>query len=422
MSQESSDPTLQHPVAALRGMTQRRLGRRDVLRAGGLSAAALALAACGVKGKASATASPAADAVEKFWAGKTKNGHVYFANWPLYMDPKKPELAKFTQQTGIQVTYQEVIQDNAEWFAKIQPQLAAGRGIGFDLMVVTDGVQFTELVELQYLAPLDHTKLTNFEANAGAKYKKETFDNGNVYSIPWASGATGIAYDPDKVSTPPTKIADLWDPRYKGKVGMMSDTQEIGNFAMLLLGIDPEKSTKADWQKAADKLKQQRDAGIVRKYYDQGYIDDLGKGNINVCMAWSGDIFQKNLSDGTNLKFVVPEEGGNLWTDNMMIPTTAANPIDAITLMDFFYDPKIAASLAEYINYITPVPGAQKIIQADAAAATAKEDKDTLNQVATSPLVFPSDADYDKLHYYRSFKTTAERNEYQSILNPVVTS
>jgi spermidine/putrescine transport system substrate-binding protein len=416
MSEQRIDPSL------LRGMTQRRLGRRDLLRAGGLSAAGLALAACGVKGKAAAKPSPAPNAVEKYWANKTKNGHVYFANWPLYMDPKKPELAKFTQQTGIQVTYQEVIQDNAEWFAKIQPQLAANRGIGYDLMVVTDGVQFTQLVELDYLAPLDHSKLPNYAANAGEKYKQESFDPGNVYSVPWASGATGIAYNPDKVKKVPTKIADLWDPVYKGKVGMMSDTSEIGNFGMLMLGINPEKSTKDDWQKAADKLKEQRDAGIVRKYYDQGYIDDLGKGNIDVCMAWSGDIFQKNLSDGTNLKFVVPEEGGNFWTDNMMIPITAANPLDAITLINFFYDTKIAASLAEYINYITPVPAAQDLIKADAAAAKSAEDKATLEAVATSPLVFPSDADYQKLHYYRAFKTTTERNEYQGIFNPVVTS
>lgn len=409
-------------ASLVRGMTGRRLGRRDILRAGGLSATALALAACGVKGKAAAKSSPAPNAVEQYWSGKTKSGHVYFANWPLYMDPKKPELAKFTQQTGIQVTYQEVIQDDAEWFAKIQPQLAANRGIGYDLMVVTDGVQFGELVELGYLAPLDHTKLPNFAANAGAKYKHETFDDGNVYSIPWASGATGIAYNPDKVTTPPTKIADLWDPQYKGKVGMMSDTQEIGNFGMLALGIKPETSTKADWQQAAARLKQQRDAGIVRKYYDQGYIDDLGKGNITVCMAWSGDIFQKNLSDGTNLKFVVPEEGGSLWTDNMMIPITATNPVDAITLMDFFYDPKIAASIAEYINYITPVPSAQAIIKSDAAAATKPDDKTTLTTVASSPLVFPSEEDYAKLHYYRTFKTTAERNDYEAIFNPVVTS
>jgi spermidine/putrescine transport system substrate-binding protein len=415
ISQQRNDP------AFLRGLTQRRLGRRDALRLAGLSASGLALAACGVKGKGNTKASPAPNAVEQFWAGKTKTSQVYFANWPLYMDPKKPELAKFTAQTGIQVTYQEVIQDDASWFAKIQPQLAAKRGIGYDLMVVTDGIQFTELVDLGYLAPLDHSKLTNFTANAGEKYKNEAFDPGNVYSIPWASGATGIAYDPDKVPFKPTKIADLWDPRLKGKVGMMADNQELGNFGMLVLGINPEKSTEADWHKAADKLKAQRDSGIVRKYYDQGYIDALGKGDVWVTMAWSGDIFQKNLSDGTNLQFVIPEEGASFWTDNMMIPVTASNPVDALMLMDFFYDPKIAASLAEYINYIPPVPAAQAIIKTDAAAAKG-DDKTALNAVATSDLVFPSDADYSKLHYYRTFKNTAEQTQYANIFNPITTS
>jgi spermidine/putrescine transport system substrate-binding protein len=414
----------EHPIDPVRarGLTQRRLGRRAALRVGGLSAAGLALAACGVEGRAVASASAAPDAIANFWANKTKTGHLYFANWPLYMDPKKPELAKFTQQTGIQVTYQEVIQDDTEWFAKIQPQLVQNRGIGYDLMVVTNGVPFSELKDQGFLAPLDHTKLPNFTANVGDKYKHETFDDGNVYSLPWASGATGIAYHPDKVTKPPTKIADLWKPAYKGKVGMMANTQELGNFAMLKLGIDPEKSTKADWQRAAQELKNQRDAGIVRKYYDQGYIDDLGKGNISLCMAWSGDVFQKNLSDGTNLQFVVPEEGGTLWTDSMMIPITAASPVDAITLMDFFYTPKIAASLTEFINYITPVPAAQAVIRSDAAAASSASDKATLKAVAASPLVFPTAAEYAKLHYYRAFRTTAERTDYEQIFNPISTS
>src|SRR5882672_2696878 len=98
----------------------------------------------------------------------------------------------------------------------------------------------------------------------------------------------------------------------------------------------------------------------------QIYIDALGKGDIWICQAWSGDIFQKNLSDGTNLKFVIPEEGGTIWTDNFMIPITAANPVDAITLIDFFYDPKIATSLTEYINYISPVPAVQSLVKAGA--------------------------------------------------------
>jgi spermidine/putrescine transport system substrate-binding protein len=410
---EKIDPAL------LRGLTRSRYDRRDVFKLFGALGAGAALAACGVKGKKVAPAQQSD--VRKYWAGKTKNGHVDFANWPLYMDPKHPELKKFTQQTGISVNYKEVIQDDPSWFAKIQPQLAAGKSINYDLMVVTNGIEFGELVELGYLAPLDHTKLPNFATNAGAQYKSESFDPGNVYSVPWTSGLTGIAYNSKYVTTPPTSMADLWNPKYKGKVGMMSDPQELGSFGLFALGVDPEKSTPSDWAKAADRLKAQRDQGLVRKYYDQDYIKALSSGDVWITMAWSGDIFQQNLSEHTNLKFVIPQEGATIWTDNMMIPKTAANPLDAIMLMDFFYDPAIAASLAEYINYVTPVPGAQQVIESDAAKASG-DDKKTLQDVAASPLVFPAPADYAKLRHYRAFKNNQEKQQYLSLFQPITQS
>jgi spermidine/putrescine transport system substrate-binding protein len=202
---------------------------------------------------------------------------------------------------------------------------------------------------------------------------------------------------------------------------MFSDIEEIGVFALLAVGANPETSTPADWQKAADWLKDQKDSGVVRKYYDQGYADALASGDIWITQAWSGDIFQENVSNGTDLKFIVPSEGGTLWTDNMTIPITADNPVDAQTLMDFFYDPAIAASLAEYINYITPVPGAQDVIKSDAAAASG-DDKAFLDALATSPLIFPSADDYKKLHYYRDFANAAEQHSYSAIFDPIVTS
>jgi spermidine/putrescine transport system substrate-binding protein len=415
MSDQPVDP------AYIRGMTSRRLGRRDVMKWAGIGAAGATLAACGVKGKATGSATQAPDAVAKFWAGKSAGTHIDFANWPLYMDPNHPELKKFTAETGISVNYKEVINDDPTWFAKIQPLLAAKQPIGYDLMVMTNGVEFEECVELGFYAPLDHSKMPNFTKNAAPKYKVEAFDKNNVYSVPWASGITGIGYNPKYVKTAPTGMQDLLNTAYKGKIGMMSDTQEIGNFAMMALGISPETSTPADWQKAADWLTKQRNSGVVRKYYDQDYISALANGDIWITMAWSGDIFQQNASSGSNLQFVIPSEGGTLWTDNMVIPITAANPVGAMQLINFFYQPDMAASLAEYINYITPVPAAQPIITSDAAAATG-DDKAALEMVATSPLVFPSDSDYAKLHYYRDFKTPAEHSQYQAIFNPIVTS
>jgi len=415
MTEQRFDP------AILRGLIGRRVNRRDMLKIAGVGAAGSALAACGVKGKATGSATQAPDQVAKFWAGKTAGNHIDFANWPLYMDPNHPELKQFTQQTGVTVTYKEVINDNQAWFAKIQPLLSANKSIGYDLMVMTNGVQFHECVELGFYAPLDHSKMPNFTANSGPKYKTEAFDKNNVYSVPWASGITGIGYNPKYVKTAPTGMQDLLNPAYKGKVGMMSDISEIGNFGMMATGTAPETSTPDQWKKAGDWLTSQRNSGVVRKYYDQDYITALANGDIWISMAWSGDIFQQNVSSGSNLKFVIPSEGGTLWTDNMTIPITAANPVGAMNLINFFYDPKVAASLAEYINYITPVPAAQPIIASDAAAATG-DDKATLQDVAQSPLVFPTADDYSKLHYYRSFANSSEQNEYNSIFNPIVTS
>jgi spermidine/putrescine transport system substrate-binding protein len=385
----------------------------------GLSALGMALAACGVQGKGKPAASAAPDAIQQYWSDKVQGTSLSFANWPLYMDPKKPELAAFTKKTGISVKYAEVIQEMGPWFAKVQPQLSAGQDIGYDLMVITNSFQFSQFRDSGFLAPLDHSKLPNYQKFAADKYKKEAFDTGNQYSIPWASGITGIAYDRSKTGRDITKLADLWDPAFKGKVGMMSDIQELGNFGLMAIGADPAKSTAADWDKAAAKLKKQKDDKIVRKYYDQSYIEALGSHEVWLTQAWSGDIYQKNLSDGTDFRFVIPEEGGTLWTDNMSIPITAKNPVGAIELMDFFYEVPNAASLAEYINYVCPVPNAQTQIRNDAKTKTGT-DKTDLEALANSKLVFPGQADYDKLSYYVSFESTQEQQEFQKTFDPIV--
>jgi spermidine/putrescine transport system substrate-binding protein len=385
-----------------------------------MSAAGLALAACGVQGAATKqqTTAQAETAAQKYWKGKTRHGKVDFANWALYIDPSHETLKEFTAATGIKVTYQEVIQEDDTFFAKIHPVIAAGQSTGYDIMVITDGVEFSELLELGEVTPLDQSMLTNFYKYAGKPFQHRSFDPGNVYSVPWASGSTGIGYNPKYVKTPPTSIADLWNPAYKGHVGMMSDTQEIANFGLFKIGVDPETSSESDWRAAAKQLLTQRNNGIVRQYYDQSYINALANGNTWISMAWSGDIFQQNLSSGTDLKFVVPDDGGTLWTDNMMIPKYAQNPVDAMMLIDWFYRPDIAAMLTEAINYITAVPGAQPIITSDAAKAKGST-KTTLTEVATSPLVWPTTADYDRLKNYVPL-TPKTKPTFDSIFQPVV--
>ncbi|WP_327086794.1 spermidine/putrescine ABC transporter substrate-binding protein [Nonomuraea sp. NBC_01738] len=400
-------------LAFLRGMTQSRT-RRDAFRIAGFSAAALALAACGVQGKKAAP--PKADAVKDFWAKQKQNNQVVFANWPEYMPEDKGPLEKFKAATGISYEYKEVINENAEFFGKADPVLRAGQPLGYDIVVMTNGVQLQHMIELGYAVPLDHAQLPNFNANAGQKYKERGYDPGNTYTVPYTSGITGIAYNTKYVKEDITSIQSLFDPKYKGRVGMMRDAQEIGNFGMYALGIDPEKSTQADWEKAGAKLKEQRDAGLVRKYYDQDYIDAVSKGDVYLTMAWSGDVFQRQLA-GEPVKFVVPEEGGTIWTDNMLIPKGAANPVDALKLMDFLYQPEAAAELEEFIQYVTPVPKAGDILRAKVATLKGQEKKD-LETLIGSPLIFPTEADYAKLRTYTKL-TTAQEQVFNRIFQTV---
>ncbi|MCA2183293.1 spermidine/putrescine ABC transporter substrate-binding protein [Nonomuraea glycinis] len=393
-------------------MTQPRT-RRDAFRIAGLSAAGLALAACGVQGQK--VAPPKADAVADFWSKQKKNGQVIFANWPEYMPEDKGPLEKFKAETGISYEYKEVINENAEFFGKADPVLRAGQSLGYDIIVMTNGIQLQHMIELGYVVTLDQSKLPNFLANAGEKYKQRSYDPGNVHTIPYTSGVTGIAYNTKYVKDDITSIAALFDPKYKGRVGMMADAQEIANFGMIALGIDPEKSTEADWQKAGAKLKAQREDGIVRKYYDQNYIDAVSKGDIWVTMAWSGDVFQRQLA-GEPVKFVVPDEGGTIWTDNLMIPKGAANPVDAMMLMDYLYKPEVAAELDEYIQFVTPVPAVQDLLRKKADSATG-EDKQALLDMIDSPLMFPTEADYAKLRTYTPLTTAQEQ-----VFNPIFQS
>ncbi len=390
--------------------------RRDVLTLGGLAAAGLAMAGCG-GGAPLPTAVQPRSPVKAYWARQRRHGTVNFANWPLYIDTGHKTLQEFTAATGITVNYSEVIQEVSDWVGKISPILRSGQSIGYDMMVVTNGFWFSELVSMGELVPLDQSMLVNFHKYAAPRFQHRSFDPGNTYSIPWASGTTGIAWNPKFIQEPVTSINALWNPAWKGRIGMISDSQDVGNFGLLKLGINPETSKPADWQAAAKVLTQQKH--LVRGYYGQSYIDELVAGNTWVSMAWSGDIFQQNLSSGSQLKFVIPDEGGTLWTDNMMIPKYAQNPMDAMLLMDWYYQPQIAAQLTESINYISAVPGAQPLIAAAAAKATGSS-KALLHEVATSELVWPSVADYKRLYNYPDVSGKAQA-QYEALFNPLVT-
>jgi len=422
MSTERDLPSYIDP-AFLRGLTQRRITRRTALQGAGAASLAAFLAACGIGSKNQ----PAAH-TNWVWDKATKAGVLDFGNWPYYIDTGKdakgkpiyPSLEKFTKDTGIKVNYSEAIQDNDSFFAKAAPSLLLGKPIGYDIIVVTNGIFLTNYLNQHWLTELDPSKLPNFAKYAAPRVQARAFDPGNRFTIPWQSGLTGIGYNPKLTGRDITSFADLFDPKFAGKVGMFSGNQDTGNLALVGLGIKPETSTPKDWQKAADKLKQQRDAGIVRKYYDQSYLAALGRGDLVISMAWSGDIFQANKSAGNeDLKFVVPSEGGVIWTDNMCIPLYAAHPLDAITYMDYVYQPAVAAALAESIDYITPVPDAKQAIEQHAAQTTDAAAKAALLLTSESQLVFPPEDVLNHTSYYRVLDTS-EARQWNDIFNAVI--
>ncbi len=418
MESDGSGGAPENRVAWLRGMTQPRVSRRQFVR-GAMGVAALAafgptLAACGVGGTKDTGSASNVD-WNAWWDKQRPTKSLSFANWPLYIDTggggKHPSIQKFTRETGINVKYQPVIQDNAEFFSKISPTLQAGESTGYDIIVMSNGWETAQLMANRWLIPLDHRQLPNFKKYRG-KVTDLNYDPDLTYNAVWQAGITGIGYNPQMTGGPIDSIEALWDPKFKGKVGMLNDDDELGAAGLLALGIEPETSTYDDWKKAAAKLTEQRDKGLVRQYYDQSYIKALQNGDIAICLAYSGDIFQSNNSGFPDLKFTVPKEGSMLWHDCCQIPLHASNPVSALKWINFYYKPENQAMIEDWVNYICPVPAAQDIIRN-------KLDDPT---VADSPMVFPPPEMVARLHGYPKNTTIEAHQQWTSLFDPIMQS
>ena len=214
--------------------------------------------------------------------------------------------------------------------------------------------------------------------------------------MPWQSGAVGLGYNPKKTGRELNSINDLFDPAFKGRVTMLSEPYDSAGSTLLGMGIDPTTAKIDQILTAIEKIQKAADAGQFRRFTGNDYSTDLTKGNIWVALAYSGDIVQLQ-SDNPDLKFVYPDEGAMFFTDNMMIPAKAEHVYAAETMMNFVYEPEIAAKLAIYVNYLSPVKGVQEIVE--------KTDPD----IANNPLIFPPDEIRAKLHPYPALSDTDER-------------
>jgi spermidine/putrescine transport system substrate-binding protein len=329
-----------------------------------------------------------------------------FSNWGYYMDTKdtlkkagvnKPTtLQQFTKKTGIKVNYYEDVNDNAGYFAKVQKRLSRGQGIGRDILVSTDNDRFLgEYIEQGWAQKLDKSLIPNIK-NLIPAQQHPPFDPNREYSLPWASGMDGIAWNED-VTDPVTSVKQLLeDKKLKGKVGIWNSMGDTLGLIMLENGDDPAKVTKASFERALKRVQKASDSGQLRAFYGNDYAPPLARGDLAACMAWSGDI--ANLVN-PKLHWVVPPDGGIIWTDNMLIPLKGSVPT-ASTYMNFMYDPVISAQWAVGANYISSCKGVRaEAVKLDPQASknqlTFPTDK-TLSQMHQNDPAMLKDPDYNK--------------------------
>jgi spermidine/putrescine transport system substrate-binding protein len=397
-----------HQDPMFREIVRAQLSRRSVLRGAGGVGVAAALAACGTGDTTDTTEAPAATVKDKSASEKI----VRWANWPAYLDydektKKYPTLEKFQQQTGIKATYAEDIDDNDSYYGKIQGQLKNGDDIGKDVITMTDWMA-GRLIRQNYVQKLDKANIPNAK-NLNPKLQDVDFDPGRAHSLTWQSGYAGIGYRKDKVGRELKTLDDLWAPDLKGKIVVLSEMRDTVGLIMLSQGVDISKEfTEDQFNTALDVLQKQVDSGQIRQVKGNSYLEDLRSGNAIAAIAWSGDILLAQFEEeDPNYTFTLPDTGGTLWSDNLMVPIGSPHKANAEKLFDFYYEPAIAAEVAAYVNYICPVDGAK--------AEMEKIDPSLVD----SPLIFPTEADLASVKVFHSL-TPDEETTYSEAFQKVI--
>jgi len=391
-----------------RELVRAQLSRRSVLRGAGGAGVAAALAACGTGDSGGTTSKPDPTVKDKSATDKV----VRWANWPAYLDydektKKYPTLEKFQQETGIKATYAEDIDDNDSYYGKIQGQLKNGDDIGKDVITMTDWMA-GRLIRQGYVQKLDKANIPNAK-NLNPKLQDVDFDPGRAHSLTWQSGYAGIGYRKDKVGRELKTLDDLWAPDLKGKIVVLSEMRDTVGLIMLSQGVDISKEfTEDQFNAALDVLQKQVDSGQIRQVKGNSYLEDLRSGNAIAAIAWSGDILLAQFEEeDPNYTFTLPDTGGTLWSDNLMVPIGSPHKTNAEKLFNFYYEPAIAAEVAAYVNYICPVEGAK--------AEMEKIDPSLVD----SPLIFPTAEDLANVKVFHSL-TPDEETTYSESFQKVI--
>lgn len=365
--------------ALIRSARASQLSRRSLLGAGALGASSAALAAC-------APPAPPAGGVAQLELPTDVSAQdkiVRWANWTAYLDYDEdaknyPTLEAFIKETGIKATYSEDIDDNDSYVSKVKPQLQAKQDIQKDVITLTDWMA-NRMIRDQLVQPLELIQMPN-AGNLLPALKEVSFDPGRNYSLTWQSGFAGIGYDRAKVGRELKTLDDLFSEDLKGRIVVLSEMRDTVGLIMAWQGADIAGDwTKAEFDEAVAKVDQLISDGYIRRVKGNAYLNDLKSGNAIAGIVWSGDLFVLRYeTENDNWQFQIPESGGTLWSDNLMVPITSTHRRNAEALMNYYYEPSVAAQVAAYVNYVCPVVGAQEEME--------KIDPD----LAESPLIFPT--------------------------------
>jgi spermidine/putrescine transport system substrate-binding protein len=386
------------------------LSRRNVLRGGAVAGVGLGLAACGTGGSDDAADEPSAS-LTPAEDGSADDPTLNFANWTLYIDltddgSSSPTLQEFEEESGIDVEYSEDIEDNNTYFGRIQGQLANGQDIGQDIIVFTDWMA-ARCIRLGYVQQLDEANIPNKE-NLLPNLQEVDFDPGRQYSLTWQSGFGLLAWNQELFPDGLVTLDDLWNPELRGRVEVLSEMRDTIGLIMMSQGVD----ISGDWgddefAAALAVLEEQIANGQIRQVRGNSYADDLVSEDAIAVIGWSGDIVALNFETDGKFGFAIPESGGTLWSDNCLVPIGSPRKANAEQLINHYYDPEIAARVAAYVNYITPVDGAREAMQ------------EVDPSLVDNQLIFPNEETLATVSVFRSL-TPEEETRYQADFQRVI--
>jgi spermidine/putrescine transport system substrate-binding protein len=333
---------------------------------------------------------------------KTVTGPLHWAQWPAYIDlagkagdagvyapGSSPTLEQFKKKYSVDVNYEEKIEANEDFYAGIQQQLVAGAPTGWDMITITDWLA-AKIISKGWAEKIDPTNVPNCVANIRDALKNQVWDANQDYHYPWQSGMTGIGYNKANLKknnkAEPKSLVDLWA-LPPNKVTFLNEKRDTFGLGLLKLGksADPASPTLADdLQAVHDDIAAYANGQL--RFIGNDYLQDFAAKKTWAAMTWSGDLASSGSADDV---WVAPTEGSMVWTDNMVIPVGAVNAYTAQLMMDFVYDPTIAAQIANYVYYVSPVKGA--------AEAIAKLDP----AAAKNPLLFPPPEMVAKQHNFQ---------------------